>query len=189
MKTNESGDFKYQSYSLRKPETKDASGLISISNDPSVMEYYGVEGSYLESEDQALKQISWMKKTFDKAPGRWVIAESGSDQYLGDIGFFNYDNDHRKIELGFKLKKEYWGRGIISSFLRPLVEYAFQEVPVNRIEAYIDERNAGSMRVVLKNGFHYEGTLWECEFEYGRFVTLELYSLLRSDLLQSGPVR
>ena len=182
MKTGKSVNFKYQKYSLRKPEPKDAADLVSITNDPFVMKYYGVEGSYLKSEDEAMGQIAWMNRTFENGPGRWVIAEDENDRYIGDIGFFDYDSDNRKIELGLKLKKEYWGRGIISAFLKPLTEYSFSEFPVNRIEAYIDERNEGSKRVVKKCGYKYEGTLRESEYEYGHFVNLELYSLLRSDI-------
>ena len=69
-----------------------------------------------------------------------------------------------------------------------LITYAFGELKINRIEAYVDERNQGCKKVLLKNGFKYEGTQRECEYEYGHYVNLELFSLLRSDLQESYSV-
>lgn len=49
----------------------------------------------------------------------------------------------------------------------------------NRIEAYVDHRNAASAHILSKNGFQFKGTLRECEFEYGSYVDLDVYSILR----------
>ncbi|MBF9017982.1 MULTISPECIES: GNAT family N-acetyltransferase [unclassified Oceanispirochaeta] len=174
--------FEYLNYKLRKPQNKDAAKLISISNDNETMEFYGSSGSYIKTEEEALKEISWMTESFSDNAGRWIIVEKESDEYIGDIGFFNYSKTHKRIEIGYKLEKSYWGKGIITNFIGLLLKYAFDSFDNNRIEALVDERNIGSKIVLQKNKFQYEGKLREYEFENNNFVNLEMYSLLRADI-------
>jgi len=54
----------------------------------------------------------------------------------------------------------------------------------NRIEAYVDRRNAASTHLLRKNGFQFEGTLRECEFEHGAYVDLDVYSILRREYVK-----
>lgn len=179
-------DFKYQNYRLRKPGNKDIQGLISITNNLKIMKYYGTTGSFLKTEEQAINQITWMNDCFTKNIGRWVIVEDESDSYIGDIGFMDYDDCHHKIEIGSKIEEKYWGKGIISYFTEVLVDYAFENFNVNRIESYIDERNIPAKKVIAKCGFQYEGTLREYEFENEEYVNIEIHSFIRGDLTRKN---
>jgi ribosomal-protein-alanine N-acetyltransferase len=49
----------------------------------------------------------------------------------------------------------------------------------NRIEALVDVNNFASKRALLKNGFELEGVLRDYEFEYGHYVDLEMYSIIK----------
>ncbi|MBN1620035.1 GNAT family N-acetyltransferase [candidate division WOR-3 bacterium] len=173
--------FYYKIFSLRKPKSEDAGGFIDICADKEVMRYYGCEGAFINTFEDANKQIDWCNKQFENNAGKWIIVEQEKDTYIGDIGFFNFVEEHRRVELGYRLKKEYWGKGIISNFIAQLVKYGFTKKNYNRIEATVDERNFGSKRVLLKNGFKLEGILREFEFEFNEFVNLEVYSILKRE--------
>lgn len=173
--------FDYKIFSLRKPKIEDAGGFIDICSDKEVMRYYGCEGAFIYTFEDAKKQIDWCNEQFEKNAGKWVIVEKENDKYIGDIGFFNFIEPHRRVELGYRLKKEYWGKGIVSNFIAQLVRYGFTENNYNRIEATVDDRNFRSKKVLLKNGFKLEGTLREFEFEFNEFVNLEVYSILKKE--------
>jgi RimJ/RimL family protein N-acetyltransferase len=88
--------IEYNDYKLREPIIEDAKGLIEITNDREAMKYYGTSGAYLKTENEALSEINWMKQQCSKHAGRWIITEKGKNQYIGDIGFHNYDKNHNK---------------------------------------------------------------------------------------------
>lgn len=172
----------YKEFKIRKPEDKDVDGFYKISNNKEAMKYYGTIGAFFKDLDEAQEQVDWCKEQFNENAGRWIIVEKSSDKYIGDIGFFDYSEEHKKAELGYRLIPEYWGKGIISYFVGELSKWSFQELGYNRIEALVDKRNDGSKRVLLKNQYTFEGTLREYEFEHGSFIDLEMYSLLRRDV-------
>ena len=179
--------FEYNYFRLRHAEEKDISGFIKISADWDVMRYYGEGGGVCKTLDDAEKQIDWCRRSFQENAGRWIITEKDKDEYIGDIGFSEFVKQHKRADIGYRLMKQYWGRGIVSSFLGQLVEWGFSDLGYNRIEAQVDVRNIGSKRVLQKCGFTTEGVLREYEFEHGGYVDLEICSVLRKDyLLQRG---
>jgi ribosomal-protein-alanine N-acetyltransferase len=174
-------EFTYKDYKLRKAIMTDAAALYEITHDKAVMEYHGESGAWLENIEAAEAELKWGLNLFADNAGRWIIVNKVDNVYIGDIGFFGFSPKHKKVELGYKLKKEYWGQGIISAFIGLLLDYGFTELGYNRIQAYVDPRNIGSQRVLLKNHFVKEGTLREYEFEDTAFVDLEIYSILKKD--------
>jgi ribosomal-protein-alanine N-acetyltransferase len=59
-----------------------------------------------------------------------------------------------------------------------VIEYWQNTKGVHRIEAFVEEENTGSINVLRKAGFQYEGTMRDCEIKFGRFISLHIYSLL-----------
>lgn len=174
--------FEYNEYSLRKPRIKDADGFIHISKDPEVMKYYGEGDGICRTIGEAEKQVRWCLEQFERNAGRWIIVEKGKDEYIGDVGFYDFHEKHKRAEIGFRLMKKYWGRGIMTAFIGRLAAWGFEELKYNRIQALVDERNRGSAVVLQRNNFQREGTLREYEFEHGHFVNLDMFSLLRKEI-------
>ena len=63
--------------------------------------------------------------------------------------------------------------------IKAALDYGFNEMNLNRIQALIDPRNDASKRVAEKHGFQYEGTFRDYEYEYGGFIDLNMYSVLK----------
>ncbi len=174
-------NLEFDHYRLREARSDDAEELMKITNDKETMKYYGTSGTFYKTKEEALQEIDWFRKLFNQHGGRWVITEKNSDKYIGDIGFFNYQEEHNRVELGYKLSREFWGKGIITKCINLLTQWGFSKRNYNRIEALVDTRNEGSKLVLLKNSFRLEGILREYEIEYGKPVDLEMYSILRKD--------
>lgn len=167
---------------LRDAEPKDAEGLLSITNDKEVMRYYGM-APYKDLKE-AQDEIDWFLSLQRNGNGaRWVIADKNSDEYIGDVGVFDYDNYHNRIEIGFKLRKEYWGRGIMSNCISILLKFCFLQKNVNRVHAMVDTNNIGCARTLEKSGFKLEGILREYEFENGKYVDLKVFSILKREYI------
>jgi ribosomal-protein-alanine N-acetyltransferase len=165
---------------LRAPADEDILPLLRISQDEDVMQYYGVEA--YKTELEARKEVDWMRRVYEEDEGiRWIITLRDHPEYIGDIGMDKYSKKHSRAELGFKLRKEYWRQGIMTEALTQALNYGFEVIGLNRIEALVDPRNEASSRLLEKSGFKKEGVLREYEFEKGEFIDLAMMSLLKRE--------
>jgi [ribosomal protein S5]-alanine N-acetyltransferase len=174
-------EFKIGSIILRKPKIGDVDGFIDICSEKETMKYYGIAGAFIDTKEKAIEQINWCNSLFENNGGRWIITEENYDKYVGDIGFHNFQKVHNKVEIGYRLKQKYWGKGLIASCIKELLKYGFGNLEYNRIEALVDSRNEGSKRVLLKNNFKFEGTLRDYEYEHNNYINMDIFSILKQE--------
>ena len=84
-------------------------------------------------------------------------------------------------EVGYCVGREFWHKGIASEALKAVMDFLFDEVGVNRIEAYHDPRNPYSGDVMKKCGMKYEGTLRASEWNNLGICDAYWYSMLKSE--------
>jgi RimJ/RimL family protein N-acetyltransferase len=165
---------------LRGPKTKDLESVYDIHSDPEVMRYYGVLP--YDSTEKAQKHLDWLSSLHKENKGlRPIITLKDEDTYIGDVGYYDYEKKHNRAEIGYILGKDYWGNGIMSEALEAMLSYGYNEMGLNRVQALIDPRNTSSLRVAEKQGFTYEGTFRDYELEYGAYIDLDMYSLLKRE--------
>jgi [ribosomal protein S5]-alanine N-acetyltransferase len=87
-----------------------------------------------------------------------------------------------RTEIGFELSKEQWGKGIALEAVEAIINYGYEHMNFQRIEALIEPPNRASQKLVEKLGFIREGLLRNYEFTNGKFDDLYMYSLLKQDL-------
>ena len=63
----------------------------------------------------------------------------------------------------------------------PICEYAFKELGLHRIESFVETENVNCKKVMKKFKFIHEGTMKDCEFKNGKFISLDIYSRIASD--------
>ncbi|MBR4539413.1 MAG: GNAT family N-acetyltransferase [Clostridia bacterium] len=114
-------------------------------------------------------------------PGSFAITLKDSGRMIGTIGFMWVNYEYSSAEVGYSLSREYWNRGVMTEALRRVVEFGFQEMRLNRIEAQHEVDNPASGRVMAHVGMRYEGTLRQRLKNKGRFVDVALYAILRGD--------
>lgn len=102
----------------------------------------------------------------------------------GSIGVVNFNREHRKCEVGYWLREDLQGRGIVTKALAALADFLFENKGMNRIEVQVMIGNARSRAVPLRLGFQLEGVLRQALFMYQSFHDVALYSLLKSDWIQ-----
>ncbi|KAB8140346.1 GNAT family N-acetyltransferase [Chloroflexia bacterium SDU3-3] len=166
---------------LRAPEDRDAQGFIAICSEAETMRYYGAAGANIRTHDDAIRQIRWCQDLFANNAGRWIITEREDDSYIGDIGFHSFSAEHHKAEIGYRLMRAYWGRGIMTNCISALLAIGFNQFGYNRVEALLDVRNIGCKKVLLKNNFTHEGRLRQYERENGEFIDIDICSILKSE--------
>ncbi len=165
---------------LRAPRLDDAAALMQLTHHAAVMRYYGMAPYQTLAEAEG--EIRWFLGLFEKNEGgRWAIADVKTDQFIGDVGVFNFSAQHQRVEIGFKLHADYWQKGIMHFCVNKVLAFCFTHKHYNRVEALVDDRNIACQKTLLKCGFALDGVLREYEYENGSFINLHMYSCLRRD--------
>jgi ribosomal-protein-alanine N-acetyltransferase len=97
------------------------------------------------------------------------------------IGFYRTKPEDFRSEVGYILSGDFQGKGIITEALKRVVQFGFEVLKLNSIEAVIDPENFGSEKVLLKNNFVKEGHFKEHVFFEGKFLDSVFYSLLNKN--------
>jgi [ribosomal protein S5]-alanine N-acetyltransferase len=112
---------------------------------------------------------------------QWGIARAEDDGVVGTCTLASLDPMHRRAELGFALGRAHWGRGYVAEALPALLDFAFGELALHRLEADVDPRNAASIRALERLGFQREGYLRERYLLGGEAQDAVFYGLLRTE--------
>lgn len=88
----------------------------------------------------------------------WICKKEEPDRILGSVGLSNIVyGAFQSCHLGYQLDQHEQSKGFMTEAVREIVDYAFNEMGLHRIEANIMPRNKASLRVVEKLGFYHEG--------------------------------
>ncbi|HEU4471517.1 MAG TPA: GNAT family protein [Flavisolibacter sp.] len=143
---------------------------------PKVIPYYGVQYASFDETGAQMEFYASLRR--DGTGTWWKIVDQASGQKLGAVGYNNYQPAHRRAEIGYWLLPAFWGKGIVTEVLPVLLHYLFEEIRVHRIEAMVETANSASAKLLQKLGFTLEGSLRDYEIKNGRYISLEVYSLL-----------
>jgi Acetyltransferases, including N-acetylases of ribosomal proteins len=80
-------------------------------------------------------------------------------------------------EIGYWIGEAYWGKGYATEAVKRLVDYAFHELNLLRVYAYIFEYNIASMKVLEKVGFYKEAVIKSSIIKEGQIFDEHLYSI------------
>ena len=109
------------------------------------------------------------------------------DAPVGVIGLEDIDMTHFSAELGYWLGKEFEGLGLVTQSIHTMLDYAFEEVGLNRVQIRVSPDNARSKAVAGRLDFVYEGTLRQVTRMYDCFESLEFHSILREEWAERQP--
>jgi len=102
-------------------------------------------------------------------------------RYVGEIGMFNLDHDHRRGEIGYWLDEDTTGQGLMTEATAVLVAAAYKHLKLDRIQVCCQPANEPSKAIPLRLGFTYEGTLRHIVRMYRRACDWDFYSMLRQE--------
>ncbi|MZQ81315.1 GNAT family N-acetyltransferase [Paenibacillus sp. 5J-6] len=165
---------------LRKLTLNDASDIYEYASDVEVSKFTTWE-KHRSIDDTYTFLNMVLQKYENEQPSDWAIVHKDTNQVIGTCGWVYLNEVHHRAEIGYALSRKYWNQGLITDVVRTILNFGFNELDLNRIEARCIAENVGSERVMQKVGMHYEGLIREQMFVKGRYVDLKLYGILKSD--------
>lgn len=121
----------------------------------------------------------WLKQFADNQGFNSGIRYNGI--LAGSIGFHHIDWNNKQTSIGYYLGQGFEGKGIMTRSVQALVNYAFFELQLNRIEIRCGVDNKKSRAIPERLGFKQEGIIRDAEFLYDHFHDLALYGMLAKD--------
>lgn len=107
------------------------------------------------------------------------------NEICGLIGFHFTDFANHRTEIGYWLLPEYQHRGIITTSVRKLCQWAIEEKGMKRIQIRCATGNAASNGIPIRLGFHHEGTERAGELlSSGEYADINVYSMLKEEILK-----
>lgn len=138
---------------LREFTLEDVDNLVDLDSDPAVTRYInGGKPSPKEwVVEKVMPRILGYYENLDRQ-GIWAAIDKHEG---GFMGWFHLRPNHAaraETELGYRLKRRYWGQGFATEGSLALIEKGFEELQAEIIVAIADPDNGASRRVMEKAG-------------------------------------
>jgi RimJ/RimL family protein N-acetyltransferase len=133
---------------LRRWEPRDLGPLAELNADPEVMEHF--PSTHTSTESAFL--IERMEAGFERDGfGLWAVEPKGEDACVGFVGLNPVPDEMPfapAVEVGWRLARSHWGRGIATEAALAAVEFGFEQVRLEEIVSFTYEGNSRSKAVM-----------------------------------------
>jgi ribosomal-protein-serine acetyltransferase len=109
----------------------------------------------------------------------FVVEEKFSRKFIGGVGL-NAVDQHPMVNLGYWLRSSETGKGYATEAAQGLIDWAFAELQIQRIEIILSVENLPSKKVAEKTNARHEGILSSRLLIHGRLHDAHLFALTRS---------
>jgi [ribosomal protein S5]-alanine N-acetyltransferase len=173
---------------LRPFVSTDAEALFALHSNAHVLRYW--DSPPWPDRGRADRFIATSRQMAeDGSAVRLAIDRDCDSQFIGWCGLSRWNPQFRSAALTYCLDDAAWGHGYATEAARALVQWGFDALDLNRVQAETDTRNAASAHVLEKLGFRQEGTLREDCIVNGQVSDSWVYGLVNRDWKPSRPSR
>jgi len=146
---------------MRDLLAEDAEGMFVMDSDADVHKYVG--GRPVQTIEQTKSVIDLISAQYESnGIGRWAVIEKSTGSFVRWSGLKLITepiNGHvNYYDLGYRFVKSAWGRGYATETAHATVQYAWDVMQLNELNAIANIDNAASRRVLEKTGMQQDGT-------------------------------
>ncbi|WP_019615363.1 GNAT family N-acetyltransferase [Psychromonas ossibalaenae] len=126
--------------------------------------------------------VSFIQKSLhDYADNKsMVCAVWFNEKLVGNVSFNTINHDLKKVDIGYWLAESAQGKGIMTRVCKKLINIAFSELNMHKIEISAASGNLASRAVCERLGMTLEGIVTNSENLNGRIVDHAVYGLHRT---------
>jgi len=168
--------FETERLLVRHYTVNDGDNFFLLNGDEEIMRYIR-PAKTREEADQFLSEIL-QKLEVDPATGRWAVEEKNTGVFVGSFAFIPIErtenkSDSYRMQLGYALLKQNWGKGYATELTMAGLQYVFTKTALTEIFAVTEMLNTASQKVLLKAGFTFHSTYKEGAKELFQYVFLK----------------
>lgn len=166
-------------YKLREISIKDMETINLWRNNPELIQYLGAPYRFIDLQVDKEWFDNYMKNR--NTTIRCSIVDK-NDKILGLISLvsINYINQSAELHIMIGMEEERC-KGMGTFAICTMIEHAFIDLNLQRIQLSVLEDNLRAIHVYEKIGFKREGVLRQCVYKQGVFKNLFIYGILRNE--------
>ena len=157
-----------------------------LSEDDNFAEKLDSEAWAMASQEMTLPPVKEVRSDeaetvrYDKNKPAFSIENLDGD-YIGHIQFNDINERHGTFEIGLSMWRNYRNKGYGKAAIQLLLEYAFNEMRLNKCNADCIDCNIASISLMKSLGFQQEGTIREDIFFNGKYHSRLLFGLTANE--------
>lgn len=134
---------------LRQLSTDDQQAIFALRSDIEINKYLGRESS--KTIEDAINFINRINDNIQKNNSiYWVITLTKAKTVVGTICLYDFSNENNQCEIGYELLTNFQGQGIMKEATEGVINYAFQILRLQKIEAFTHKENRSSTKLLEK---------------------------------------
>lgn len=141
---------------LRELEDTDDKDIFAHRSEEKVNQFVSLRHENIEQTQAFISKIQRMVANNESE--FWIIAEKGSKKFAGTICLWNLVKDENKAEVGYSLNTMFHGKGYMQEALEKVLEYGFNIMKLQTIEAYTHKDHTSSIKLLKRNNFMHDVT-------------------------------
>ncbi|MCF6342428.1 MAG: GNAT family N-acetyltransferase [Bacteroidales bacterium] len=156
---------------LRAPEPEDVDFLYQLENNQQLWHLSNTRFPFSRFDlEQFVMQSE--KDVFTSRQARFIIDKLTGDtrKTVGAIDLFDVEAKHRRAGTGIMVVEDERGKGVASTALDILIDYAFSVLDLHQLYCNIETDNENSLRLFAAKGFLTAGKRLEWNFRNGNWV-------------------
>jgi RimJ/RimL family protein N-acetyltransferase len=119
---------------------------------------------------------------------QFAIVAKETGKAIGVCCLFDHEEENGHAEIGYMLARACWGQGFMREALFAMIDWAFAQMPLRRLEAAVEAGNVASTALLRRLGFRRDGILRERWTAKLGPTDAEIYSLLRREWRDGYPL-
>ena len=140
---------------FREFTESDLQFLVELNSNPKVLKYLHEPAKTVEDINKILHNtILPQYKLYSY--GRWAVHLKNTNEFIGWCGL-KYIVNADEIDLGYRFKENYWGKGYGYEAANATIDYGFTILKLKHICARALPENIASWKIMEKCGMHYIG--------------------------------
>lgn len=157
--------------------------FFELYSDEKAMRYM----PYLPHKTAQETQVQLFSELSRKGACFWAIyqLEEVNEEVAKPIGYVSFLGETRLPGMGYMLHPKYWGQGYVPEACREVLDFGFKTLAYDRVELWINEYNAASIRVAQKLGFGLKGSIQQKYSFETKHHTMLVYGMLANEWLDS----
>lgn len=141
---------------------------------------------HIKAVDDEIKFIEESLDAWYKNSGAsYGIFRKTDEEYLGNVGAFNFDWNNKSCEIGYWILGDFEGKGYMRDAVQTLENELFL-IGFNRIVIMCEKENHRSKSIPKSLGYTFEGKLRELKKANEKYIALEVYSKLKREHKNEG---
>jgi ribosomal-protein-alanine N-acetyltransferase len=152
--------FESERLMYRELLPSDDQGMFELDSNPEVHRYLG--NKPVTSIEEVRKVIAMVREQYrSNGIGRMAAILKETGEFIGWVGLkLEHDvNGHDTFyDIGYRLIQKHWGKGYATESAKAFIDYGFNVLNVDKINAYADADNIASRIALEKAGLRYVNT-------------------------------